>query len=365
MAMDFSELFDSSALERKFKLIQISSAKREEFYLLLASFVKDGIPVKEALESMDVELKECKDARSLLTSSILLELRGGGQKASFTVGQALSGLVPTMEAITIDAGESGGDLASGFERAAELSRNNSKIKSTVKSALTYPAILFVMIGFALWMMKTQFIPAMRGMAPVEIWPASAQRLAVVSDNTEFIFGGIVLAIASILVTFVFTKSAWIGSQRDFFDKHIFPWSISRSISAASILASIASLMRMGVPLNDALDRMERAASLWESSHFMRIRARMKLGQREGEAISEDLFDRDERWKIILYGNLVDFSSAMEKMSKSIMERVIANVEITFGIIRNIMLFAVGGLVLWMYGSFMSVTMAARSASQVM
>lgn len=365
MALDLSEIFDATSINRRLQLFLISTENREEFYLLLASFVRDGIPVNEAVAAMDIEFKKCKDPRALLTSQILLKLRGGGDgRAAFTVGQALSGLIPTMEAITIDAGESGGDLASGFERAADLARNSARILSVIRTAMAYPLILFLMIGGVFWMMKTKFIPAMKQMAPVDVWPASAQRLAWVSDNTLFIYGGIVGAILAVLIVFQLTKRGWCGRARDFFDRKVFPWSIARKISAASILSSIASLMRMGVPLNDALDRMDRASSDWERDHFARIRSRMKSGGREGESISLDLFDQDERWKIILYGSLVDFSSAMEKMSRAIMERVIKKVENAFGLIRNAMLVIVGALILWVYGSFMAVTLAARAASQV-
>lgn len=365
MNIELSAIFDASALKQKFQHFQISTEMREEFYLLLASFVRDGIPVNEAVSAMDVEFKKCGDPRSLLTSQILLRLRGGGGgRAVFTIGQALSDLVPSMEAITIDAGESGGDLASGFERAAELSSNNAKILSVIKTAMIYPSILFAMVGVILWMMKVKFIPAMLSVAPVEVWPASARYLYWVSERTVFIYGAVIGLILFVTLSFKASRGAWTGAIRDQFDRRAFPWNMGRRISAASILASIASLMKMGVPLNDALDRMDRAASDWERDHFSRIRSRMKLGDREGEAISADLFDQDERWKIILYGNLVDFSSAMEKMARAIMLRVIKNVENTFNAIRNIMLVVVGVLILWVYGSFMSVTLAARAASQM-
>lgn len=329
--------------------------------MLLGNFISDGIPFFDAIQEMDEQFKKAKDARREITSTVIRRMRGGEkEKNFFTLGQALSGIVPSTEAMTIDAGEQAADLAGGLRRAAALSQNASRIRKTIRSELTYPIFLLALLLVLLFMVSTSVLPVLGEIAPREHWPIHARALGAVADKTVWIAGGILFLVLGIGGWFAASKGRWTGEMRNIFDRYVFPWNLNRRITGAMFMSSVSALLRMGMPLSQALDRLSEISSAWERKHFAAIKSRMRKGMREGEAIAGPLFDADIRWQIILYGRLTDFSGGLERMAERVTERVIDQTAKSFGFFRILMLIGVAGMIVWVYSSFLAVTMAART-----
>ena len=72
-------------------------------------------------------------------------------------------------------------------------------KDAIVSALAYPALLLVMLGFMLWLVSSQMVPAMEAMAPVESWPPVTRGLYHVSNFVRdwgLVTVGIIVAISA-------------------------------------------------------------------------------------------------------------------------------------------------------------------------
>ena len=343
------------------KKFQISATARQEFYELMGNFISDGIPFFDALQNVDKQFVIANDPRKWLTTTAIRRMRGGEKQMAFSFGHALQGMVPPIEAMTIDAGEQSGDMTGALMRAATIAKNASRIKKVIWGELAYPVFLVILMCALLIMLSTVVMPVFEQIASRERWPTAARLLGGLADHAVLVIILSLLLVGGWIGAFIATKDRWVGETRDKFDRFIFPWNMHRRIASALIMSSIAALMRMGVPISTALDKLGETSGAWARNHFGRVKNKMRKGAREGDALAGDLFDKGIRWQIILYGQLTDFSGGLERLSERLTEAIIEKTKSVFGLIRTLAMVAVAIMIVWVYGSFMLVTMAARSA----
>ncbi|NEX63365.1 type II secretion system F family protein [Noviherbaspirillum galbum] len=344
--------------------LQISARAREEFFLLLANFVQDGITLFVALSSMDKQFEKLGDPRRYITSTAIKRMRGGDERqaAAYTFGEALEGLVPVSEAMMIDAGEQAGSLHEGLLRAAKAASNASRMGKAIAGEMVYPCMLVLMTVGVLLVLSLKVMPMFEQLLPREQWPTATATLGVLADNAVRIIIGTAMLLGVWFGAFIYSRDRWTGNVRDKFDRFVFPWSMSRNVKAALIMASMASLLRMGIPLSKTLDKLGDTAGDWATNHFQRIKGRMRAGGDEGEAIAGELFDPTFQWQIVLYSQSTEFSSGLDRLAERLTEITLVKVKGTFTVIKAIAMLAVAMMIVWIYASFTQITMTARSVS---
>ena len=125
----------------------------------LARMVGAGVPLARSLEIL-AEVGESEDERLLL--QLLLSDIQAGKTFSDAIearGSPFSRLYINM----VRAGEIGGALNTVLERLSEYMERTAELRSTVISALIYPAILFVVSMLSLVLLLTMVVPQFQTM----------------------------------------------------------------------------------------------------------------------------------------------------------------------------------------------------------
>lgn len=346
-------------LRYQFAKLQWSTQRRADFYQLLSNFTADGLPLYEALAEIHHQYHRFNNPVAALTGKLLPRMRGAGNKVH-TLGSALDGLVPVIEAMAIRSGEDAGDISAGLQRATDIALVQDRISRSIRNELAYPLFLFVLLGLLMIALSSHIVPTMHEIMPQHLWPGSAQRMAMVAEYTPVIMitGGL-LVIAS-LWAYLRTRSRWTGQWRHYADSWLFPYTLHRRTSGALLLSSLSALLKIGVPFSLALQRLADSSGAWERAHINRVRGRLRRGEREGKALAGNLFEAEVRWQLELYGRLNRFAEALDQLSERALHQTERRIKQSFSILRTCLLFVVAGLIFWIYSAFMAITLAARS-----
>ena len=126
----------------------------------LATLLGAGLPLDRSLKVL-LELFPQDSSLHKVTERILEQVKSGSQLSSAleNEGEAFSRLYISM----IRAGEAGGALAAVLERLADYLERSRELRSSVMTALIYPAILMVMAGLSLVVLLAFVVPQFQEM----------------------------------------------------------------------------------------------------------------------------------------------------------------------------------------------------------
>jgi len=353
--------FEAKATEFSQRM-RLNSQRRSDFYELLGNFVADGLPLYDALSAIDEQYRKTKEPMAFLSTLALLRMRGGQGGKAYTFGQALHGYVPVVEAMAISSGEEAGSPAEGLHRAAQIARSNDQIAGTIREEVTYPFFLFMIFALVMIGIGNYVIPLFSEVLPQHQWPPVARYMAALAQATPTLLAVLGIFVVSVLTFYFLRRSHWIRGPRKFFDHYIFPWTLHRRMTGALLLSAMSTLIHIGVPFSQILERLAISSGPWEAMHLSRVRNRMRRGMREGDALATDLFDEAMRWQITLYGRMTNFSEGLTKLATRSIDGTQAAIRKSFGVLRVGLMVGIAALIAWVYTAFLSITMAAKSLS---
>lgn len=134
-------------------------AKELTFFLTqLSTYIKAGIPLVESVTILSRQTKKMKDR--YLYQRIVFELNKG---ASFSEALIRQGDVfPNILINMVKTSELTGDLTSILDEMAEYFRNRDATKKQVKSAMTYPTVVFLFAACILTFIMVYVVPEFVG-----------------------------------------------------------------------------------------------------------------------------------------------------------------------------------------------------------
>lgn len=134
-------------------------AKELTFFLTqLSTYIKAGIPLVESVTILSRQTKKMKDR--YLYQRIVFELNKG---ASFSEALTRQGDVfPNILINMVKTSELTGDLTSILDEMAEYFRNRDATKKQVKSAMTYPTVVFLFAACILTFIMVYVVPEFVG-----------------------------------------------------------------------------------------------------------------------------------------------------------------------------------------------------------
>ncbi len=159
----------------------------------LATLLSSGLPLDRSLNLL-AELAEENERLSQLVNRVLEKVKGGASLAEALESQ--SGVFSKFYLNMIRAGELGGSLSEVLERLSEYLERSQELKSTVSTALIYPAILLFMSLISLFVMLTFVVPQFSEMfesAGKEL-PVPTQIVVALADFLQAYWWAIVLII---------------------------------------------------------------------------------------------------------------------------------------------------------------------------
>jgi len=218
----------------------------------LGIMIETGTSLVAGLEALEAQTTNGRLRRAL--TAVRIDVMGG-QMLSTAMGRHLDVFPETLVGM-IAIGESGGVLDRMLDRLTTILEKQAEMRSTIRSALSYPLILaafcVLVVGFMVAFILPRFVDIFADMEAV--LPAPTRLLLTTVDvlgaRWMFIVPG---AAASIVLVLAFLRTS---TGRRLLDRGLlsFPMigPLVRHVSISRLLRSVGELMQAGVPLLDAI-----------------------------------------------------------------------------------------------------------------
>lgn len=352
------------SFEQKFAQLSFSGKQRLSTYRKLIKFLKNGVPLAQALDIMwgfaSEDGKKPKKGQAIAIDAWRKNVRNG-----MSFGRAIKGWVPDKDRIVIDAGESAGRLDIAIENAVFIHEGSKKIRSAIIAGLAYPFFLvLIAIGF-MWMFGTQVVPAFDQVLPKENWTGTGASMAVMANFVNNYLTITIAGVGVVIAMMMASMPRWTGRARITFDK-IPPWSIYRLSAGAGFLLAVSSMIKAGIPIPQTLRILMRDAKPWYKERISVTLSYINNGLNLGEALYKSGFqfpDKETVNDLRAYASLDGFDETLEKIGVEWMDESVEKIKTQASVMKNLAFVILGGVFMWIASGIFSLQQQiANSAS---
>ena len=273
-------------MPRKMKVEDLTSFCRE-----MCSMLGSGVNMVRALNILakqDVKpyLKKCY-------TKLATDIKHGTALSDAMAAQG--SMFPELLVAMIRAGEASGKIDQTFEKMGEHFDKSHKLKSQIKSAMTYPMVLRVLIIVVIIALFTFVMPQFGSMLAETKVPKITVIMMAISDFCVKNFLWIILAIAILVVTVVFVFR--IPAVKVFKDRFLVKCPklgpLMKIIVTADFARTIASLYSSGMTIVNAMQcSKETINNRYVRSQFAAAVKSIRAGKSLSQAIRDvDGFDK--------------------------------------------------------------------------
>jgi type II secretory pathway component PulF len=274
----------NTTLNTKLAKFSFGAGIRIDFYRSLLMLIDNNVRLNVALKELYTVYSEGGKKKNHPVAIIIQScLNGMNNGHSFT--ESIKEWVPQDEAMLLQAGELAGSLSNAFREVEFVMTAKKKIFGAVMGAVSYPVVLFGMLGFLLHMISTDLVPKLAKVVSPEKWNGTA---GVLRDIAWFVnnYGltsiiGVVVTVVLCLVSLPYLR----GPFRVYLDK-VAPWSIYRMIQGASFLLNVSALIKSGMRLNQVLEMLAEQAKPWLRQRIEATSEGLSEGRNFGESLSQ-------------------------------------------------------------------------------
>jgi type II secretory pathway component PulF len=303
---------DGNRWQRRWRRLTVFGDRpRGEFLANLAGIVDSGIPVYDALQEMARVLRREQDPRAAILGAMVRRLRAGQSLA-----EAMRPWLAAHEAMMVDASGKGVVLNAALRHAAELTAARARIVGAITGSLGYPAVLLAVGAVMLWVFGTQVIPILAQLLSADRWTGLGAFYFWLS-NLIVHHGGLILLLG--LAAFgaaLVSLPRWKPDRlRSWLDRRLPPWNLYQVYQGAIILISIATMMRSGIAMSDAVDILQaNARAPWLKAHLRTLRRRLEEGGGVRlAALNHPIFPTDVRIAVALFDKFSEPDQAMARL----------------------------------------------------
>jgi type IV pilus assembly protein PilC len=319
-----------------------------------STMIDAGLPLVQGL-TMLAEQNQNRTFKRIL-NEVTKDVEGGS-----TLADALNKHPKVFDSLFVNlvaAGEVGGILDTILQRLAAYIEKAEKLKSQIKAALTYPAVVVSIAIIVIAVIMIFVIPVFQDMFSSfgKALPGPTQ---LVVNMSEFTKGNIhYMILAVILFVFVFRRYRRTSGGRRNVDSIFLRLPILgelvRKVAVARFTRTLGTMIKSGVPILDALEITARTAgNVIVEEVVMDARASIAEGQTIAEPLSESIIFPGMVTQMISVGESTGALDAMlEKIADFYDDEVDATVAAMTSMLEPLlMLFlggSIGGLVIAMY-----------------
>lgn len=268
---------------------RVNARDRVLFSRQLSTLINAGLPLLQALRSVN-EQTTSKQLRIIL-NEVTSSLEGGG-----TLSAALAKHPKVFNQVFISmiaAGETSGTLDKALDRLAIQQEKDADLVSKVRGALTYPAVVLVVmiavVGFMIVKVLPQVKTIYEGFDNVQL-PILTRILLVISDFVIHFWWAVILVLVAMV--FAGTKYARTGPGKELVDGFkMKAWPVGplfMKMYMARFARTGSTLIASGVPL---LQMLQITSDAVNNVHIQRsiVRASEKVrgGKSLADAIAND------------------------------------------------------------------------------
>jgi type IV pilus assembly protein PilC len=311
-----------------------------------ATMINAGLSLMRALSILAEQTESPELAR------VNAEVRNdveAGQSLSAAMGK-FPKVVPPLMVNMCKAGEVGGFLDAVLLQIAENYEAEVKLRSKIKSAMTYPIVVGCIAIIALIIMLTFVVPSFANIFASlgSKLPAPTQVLVDLSKLMKYLLPlGI---IGSIAATIVWKRIRHKESVRRVVD----PWKLKipvfgmlfSKVAIARFARNLGTMIKSGVPILQALDIVAETTGNWTITAAVKD---IQESVRQGESLTQPLSQHDVFPPMVVQMMAVgEDTGALDTMLAKIAEfydqEVEATTEALTALIEPIMIAVLGGLV---------------------
>lgn len=347
-------------LRRKF--IKDADA-RLAFYRRLYNFLKNGVPVRQALEEIDGIYRQFSPAdkkREILKYMIRDMERG------VKISDAIARWVPSEEAILLEAGDASTSFDSILEHILEMSGSTRAMRRAVRSAMVKPAVIFVLALVVVTGYSVYVLPLILDAMPEVADTPTGQKLVAFTNG---VVAGIVpgaLLLFALVQLYVWAKDNVTGPIRYVLDRNVF--AIHRTVQGTVFMVAVAGFLRAGIPLRDSLERIGMAGSRYLRWHTNRMARRLEEGKLVGSALNTGFLLPEVAINVAVFAEQRsdDFVSALQAVAEEALEDAVRRAEKIAGVMNGLAVAFLSisflGLILGLVVMIFEFSSAARAAA---
>lgn len=234
--------------------------------------------------------------------------------------------LPVSEATLINSGMLSGNLSAALRRAGEIVAGKKRMVTALLGALTYPLFLLGLIGLMMNMVCEKFIPKLAGLVPREKWTGALNYLALLSEFVVDFKWLLLIVGLAVLWLVIWSMGNWVNRK---VAENIPPWSIYRSIHGVYFLLNIAALLKVNIPVIQAVSMLAETASPWLERRIQETINRMRQGDHLGLALKNTGYNfpsRDCVNQMLLLTEGVGAEDNLEHYAKRWLIQTIAQVK---------------------------------------
>ena len=318
---------------------------REKVWRKLATQLGHGLPFYRCIENLHAR-SEAKGKVVALAYAQLLENNALGG----SLEQGLEPLASPSEIMIIAAGEKE-NLAQGLILAADLLKNQGRIKKEVIQSTAYPCFLLMLLAALMLIIANILVPQFAAILPTESFSGAAKILLHLADFVSSWLGFAVFILGVFFCFLVYYSLPRLtGSLRCVLDKWV-PWSIYREVVGASFLYTLGLMMSLGIKPREIFAWLlaSNAQTAYLKERVAAIDLEMALGRNLGQAMDEAGYDFPAENVIddlIVYGALPNFDKQIAVIAREELEECVSQIEKKLKIFQIVLLFLIVGLILF-------------------
>lgn len=241
------------------KQIRFSSEEISVFCEQIAMLLNSGIPLYEGIFVLYSEMEDVK-------TKAVLEKLNDAVRANEPFYQALleTSAFPDYMIHMVKVGETTGKLEEVLRSLAQYYERESNVKASVKSAISYPAVLFGMMSVILMILVFKILPMFESMYLELSADVAASTRNVM--NAGMMAGKIVAVLVLIFLAALIGIGIWYqtkdGARRlkNFFVKFGPTKKMFEVMATGQFLSGMALMVSSGIELNQAMEIAQSGAS---------------------------------------------------------------------------------------------------------
>ena len=281
--ISMSQATASSKKKKLFASKKVTKSDISNFTTRLAALLKAKMPLAKALQSL--EKQSDKESLSKLIGDIFSKVLEGTPLSEAFAAHPKH--FNTLYVNLVKVGEVGGVLDDSLKRVANIRKRDQEMISKLKSAMTYPivmcVIMFGSIGVLIGFVVPNFVSAFGDMGMV--LPLPTRVLIALSNFFEKWWWAVLLIIVALIVAFVRFKKKEKGQLA--FDKFKLRvpllGQLIHEVSLSRFTLSLGSLVGSGVSLVQAL---EATAEITGNTYITNSLLSLITEVKEGEPLSK-------------------------------------------------------------------------------
>jgi len=260
----------------------VNLVDKYNFYEYLAVMLDGGVSIEETLSSVSSKVTSPYFKEKINELKVYVSSWDSVSKSMKKIPQ----IFPSWEVSIVEAWEATGMLSESLSKLSDELKKVHELRNKIKTALTYPLIIFIFLFLAVLLVLTYVIPAIKPLfetSEVEL-PGATKALMFVSDFVSHNFPLLILVLFSVFVLFVWYKNTRTGKIQ--IEQFIFSfplvWKVYKNYVLSSVSSTFWSLIGSGVSVIKTLNLVGKASN----SHIY-------------ESLFDEIAQRVSRWSKIV------------------------------------------------------------------